>query len=392
MALAAAPVLANGTHKGDTKGISTVMANQGNIMADTDIIITEIMIDPQDVRDNRGEWFELYNRGTDPVVLEGWILRDTLTDYHVIDTDGLLTIGGLSSLVFCVQTDQTINGDFACDYQYEGIVFDNNIDQLILQNQTGTTIDQVEYETGVTFPYIAGTSMYYVGGLTGDNNVGTNWLSSTERQPGYQNDDCALCNDFGSPGLVDPLLPVDLVDFEAIVDGTSAVLTWGTRSESNNAGFEVQKKEQDGEYEVMGWVQGAGTSAEAQEYRFTVTDLIPGSHAFRLKQVDFDGVFEYSDEISLTVAAEAGYFVGPPYPNPFNPSTTLSVSVSTEQRVVVEVFDILGRNVMTVFDGRMNAGQTQELRIVASSLPSGTYLVQVNGRTFSETRSLYLMK
>lgn len=189
------------------------------------------------------------------------------------------------------------------------------------------------------------------------------------------------------------LLPVELVRFDAAVDGTDAVLTWETASETNNAGFEVEHAAgADAAFVRSGYVDGAGTTTAARAYAFRLAGLAPGVHRFRLKQVDFDGTFSYSPEVEVTVAVPGAYVLSPAYPNPFNPQTQFTLTVAQGQHVRVEVFDALGRQVALLHDGPMAEGAAQTFTFEAGALPSGVYLYRAVGETFVATRRAMLLK
>ena len=131
-------------------------------------------------------------------------------------------------------------------------------------------------------------------------------------------------------------LPVELTSFDALAMASGVLLDWTTATETNNAGFDVQQLQGD-RFASIGFVEGQGSTTEAQAYSYTVSGLAPGTHTFRLKQIDFDGSFEYSAEIEVDVTLASTYELVKAYPNPFNPSTTFALTVATEQQVSVEV-------------------------------------------------------
>ncbi len=193
-------------------------------------------------------------------------------------------------------------------------------------------------------------------------------------------------------GLV-TLLPVELTLFKAELDGRDALLRWQTASETNNAGFEVQHRAGEStQFESLGFVEGAGTTLETQTYTFRVDDLTPGRHVFRLKQIDFDGAFEYSPEVEVSVEMPAAYFVSSIYPNPFNPEATLQFAVRQSQQVRVSVYNMLGQRVLELYQGVPSAGVTQTVLIDGSRLVTGTYMVQIVGEQFIETQTITLIK
>ena len=196
-----------------------------------------------------------------------------------------------------------------------------------------------------------------------------------------------------TPGAANPdaPLPVELTSFEALVDGSNVTLRWSTASETNNAGFAIERRLTDG-FEEIGFVAGAGTTADRMDYTFVAGELTPGTHSFRLRQVDFDGVFTYSAVIEVDVALGDSYVLSEAYPNPFNPATTIELAVKESQAIRVDVFNVLGRRVATLFDAAMAAGQLERLHFQADGLPSGIYVVRVQGAQFTESRRVTLLK
>jgi hypothetical protein len=187
------------------------------------------------------------------------------------------------------------------------------------------------------------------------------------------------------------VLPVELADFRAVVSGEQAVLTWRTLSETNNDGFAVERRAA-GTFEQVGYVRGAGTSLEANDYRFRTEALSPGTHMFRLRQVDYDGTSSYSKEIEIDIALGSAYTLTRPYPNPAALSAVLELKVREAQHIRAEVFDYLGRRVETLHDGMVPANQPHRLVVDGSGLPSGAYFVHVVGRSFGTTRSVTVVK
>jgi len=189
-------------------------------------------------------------------------------------------------------------------------------------------------------------------------------------------------------------LPVELVDIGILTDGPAVQLTWSTSSETNNQGFKVLYRQQGGleEWTESGWVAGAGTVSSPRNYTYSINDLAPGSYAFRLMQVDYDGSFVYSKEVETQVTLPATFLLSAPYPNPFNPTAQVDLAVGATQQIGVALYDLTGRQVLTVYDGLLHANTQRTLSLDASFLPSGTYLLRVQGESFSATRPLTLLK
>ncbi|MEZ4703537.1 MAG: T9SS type A sorting domain-containing protein, partial [Rhodothermales bacterium] len=191
--------------------------------------------------------------------------------------------------------------------------------------------------------------------------------------------------------IPDGILPVELTSFDGVVDGSDVVLAWETASETNNAGFEVQQLIGGG-YQTLAFVSGYGTTNEAQAYSYRVTGVAAGTHSFRLKQVDFDGTFAYSDAVTVELALEGAFAFAPAAPNPFNPQTQFSLTVARQQHVRLAVYDMIGRQVALLHDGTLAAQEAHLFRFEASNLPSGRYFIQATGEVFSSTQTVVLMK
>ena len=142
----------------------------------------------------------------------------------------------------------------------------------------------------------------------------------------------------------------------------------------------------------IGYVEGHGTTIEPKEYSFAVSDLDPGLHRFRLKQIDFDGAFEYSSVVEAAVTVPDRFLLEPAYPNPFNPTTTLRFAVATEQHVEVTLINVAGQTIRTLYSGTVTANEMQQLVVDADGLPSGTYLVHFEGTGISATERIVLAK
>ncbi len=187
-------------------------------------------------------------------------------------------------------------------------------------------------------------------------------------------------------------LPVELVSFDGLLDGDTVELQWVTATEENNAGFEIEHKAGNGEFQAIGYVEGAGTTQEEQHYRFRVADVGFGNQVFRLKQIDFDGTFEYSDEVEVTRELADGYLLTEAYPNPFNPQTNFSLLIASDQQVDVGVYNMLGQRVHTVFSGVLTGQEWHQMTFQSTSLPSGTYLIRSTGESFVNTQKVILVK
>lgn len=194
------------------------------------------------------------------------------------------------------------------------------------------------------------------------------------------------------PGVV----PVELSSFRATVNGKTVSLNWTTVTETNNRGFEVQRKSSDNDFVSVGFVNGKGTTTQIQNYSFTDTNLPVGSYAYRLKQIDFDGTFEFSKVVEVYVVAPREFSLEQNFPNPFNPSTMISFSLKTDADVSLKVFNLLGQEIATLVNRRLTAG-IQQVRFNAESLTSGVYFYRIDakgidGTNFSSTKKMILSR
>jgi len=139
-------------------------------------------------------------------------------------------------------------------------------------------------------------------------------------------------------------------------------------------------------------VPGAGNTTEPRDYEFIVRDVRPGRYGFRLKQVDFDGAFEYSESVEVSVELPERYLLEEPYPNPFNPVAKIRFAVNNTEDVTVSLYDALGQRKAVLFEGIAAGNKLYELTINGESLASGTYIVRLMGAGFTESKALILLK
>ena len=186
------------------------------------------------------------------------------------------------------------------------------------------------------------------------------------------------------------MIPVELTSFNAISDGEAVTLNWQTATETNNQGFEIQRSN-DSEFEKIGFVAGHGTTTEIQSYIFIDENVLAGEYSYRLKQMDYDGTTEYSNVVEVEVTQPIEYSLSQNYPNPFNPSTTIAYSIPQDGLVTLKVYDILGKEVVTLINEEQSAG-TKNITLDASELSSGVYYYRLVSGEFTSIKKLILMK
>ena len=185
-------------------------------------------------------------------------------------------------------------------------------------------------------------------------------------------------------------LPVELVSFNASVDKNTINLRWITSTELNNSGFEVERRTANSSYKKIAFVQGKGTTTQSNGYTYSDVVNQTGIYIYRLKQVDLDGTFEYSNEIMVNVIALPGqYALAQNYPNPFNPTTSIEYVIPQVGFVNLSVFNLLGERVAELVNEIMESGN-HTIVFDASRLSSGTYIytLSVNGNVVTKKMTL----
>lgn len=188
------------------------------------------------------------------------------------------------------------------------------------------------------------------------------------------------------------IVPVELTAFNASVNITSVYLEWTTGSELNNAKFEVERKNNINDlWEKIATIKGAGTAASSNTYSFTDEGLTAGKYTYRLKQIDFDGSFEYSGEVSATIMVTPRSMVlYQNYPNPFNPSTVIEYYLPEAAKVNLLIFDALGNQKIAAVDTYQAAGK-HSYEFNGKGLSSGLYFCKLtSGTDISIIKMIYL--
>lgn len=188
------------------------------------------------------------------------------------------------------------------------------------------------------------------------------------------------------------IVPVELLSFSSSVEGNTVNLSWMTATELNNLGFEIERSSNKSDWMTIGFKEGKGTTTETQHYSYSdqLSDLAVSKLFYRLKQVDFDGSFEYSNIIEVDIAPSV-FSLSQNYPNPFNPSTKINWQVPVGSWQTLKVFDILGNEVATLVDEFKTAGK-YEVEFDASKIPNGVYFYQLKTENFISTKKMILMK
>ncbi|NCS89464.1 MAG: hypothetical protein AUK34_01995 [Ignavibacteria bacterium CG2_30_36_16] len=188
------------------------------------------------------------------------------------------------------------------------------------------------------------------------------------------------------PGVI----PVELASFAASANGNTVTLNWETATETNSRYFEVERRSEK-TWQTVGTVNASGTSTKTRKYSFVDDNVNAAIVYYRLKQVDMDGSYSYSNEIEVNVGLPAAYDLSQNYPNPFNPTTTIRYSIPQDSKVSLEVFSILGELVSTVVNEYQSAGK-YTVSFNGSRFASGTYIYRLTANQNVITKKMVLIK
>ena len=171
------------------------------------------------------------------------------------------------------------------------------------------------------------------------------------------------------------------------------VLNWETATEINNYGFEVQRQSGSDDWSKIGFVEGYGNSNSPKQYSFTDASVSKsGIYYYRLKQIDIDGKYEYSDVVNVNLnVAEISYQLNQNYPNPFNPSTTISYTLPEQTFVQLTVYNVFGEEVAKLVKDVKQMG-THTIVFNAKNMASGMYYYTLETEDFITTKKLILLK
>ena len=276
-------------------------------------------------------------------------------------------------------------------------------DQLMLTYRVRTTQSNANFDAtdGITIDLYAGsdpdnveeylTTDQYTGGFTNKDvtTSGPNlcdkylFMTTTDDRDGSENNSTS---EFLSPSQP---LPVELTRFDAVTNGDDGILlTWQTASETNNAGFEVQRRT-GSQWDILAFVEGAGTTDTPQDYRFRDTALpFADSLVYRLRQVDTDGTEAFSDPVVIQQGLSAEVQLDPLFPNPVRHQATVRYVVPNGEAkpVRLQVYNILGQRVATLVNEPKAPGR-EEVTLDTSGWASGTYFLRLQvGRTTKTQR------
>ncbi len=194
-----------------------------------------------------------------------------------------------------------------------------------------------------------------------------------------------------TPVVVLQPLPVELTSFTSNVSGSKVQLNWKTGTEINNTGFAIERKSEKTGWNQIGFVKGSGNSTQPKEYSFK--DLPSGDIKFqyRLKQIDMNGQYTYSDLVNINLDVPVNYNLEQNFPNPFNPTTNIRFELPEATHVSIIVYNLLGQEIATLLNADMTSGY-QSVTFDASRIASGTYIYRLQAGKFSQVKKMTLIK
>lgn len=197
--------------------------------------------------------------------------------------------------------------------------------------------------------------------------------------------------------IIQGTTPVEFVSFNAQEKDQSVELNWITATETNNKGFEIQRKEKS-ESENQSWntiafIPGKGTSAELNHYSYKDKSIKFGQYSYRLKQIDLDGNYIFSKEVEVNIDLPETFILHQNYPNPFNPTTLIKYYLNAGGYVKLKIFDLTGNEISTLADGFQNEGKYEfKFNSGDYDLKSGVYFYRLTVNNKSIAKKMIFLK
>jgi hypothetical protein len=262
----------------------------------------------------------------------------------------------------------------------------NNEANFIIQRKLGDTLSTNSYSIIATLP---ANNQSYI------DSVGLQDTTKYSYRVFASNADTISA--FSNQVQATTLLPVEFISFTTQLDDNAVIIKWTTATEKNNMGFEVQKSEvllKNSEilkspWRTIAFVDGQGSTTELTNYQFKddyKNISLKGAIRYRLKQIDFDGTANYSNEIEIEVDFSPKEFsLSQNYPNPFNPTTTISFGIPYTSHVKLVVYNSLGEAINVLIDDFKEKGY-YEIKFHSTNLSSGIYFYSFTAETTDRTK------
>ena len=307
-------------------------------------------------------------------------IDDTLDDAPVVNWWLITGYQGSYAIVFRLTE---IGETRTLYYNDDDTIFEEDTGDSMSWGDTGVKIDGTDISGNISFAYKA----YYLG-PNKSVNLGDTLAANFE-------------DSFRLKYQINSWVPVELAFFEVMNSEGKVVLEWMTQTETNNYGFEIQRKSQENNtWDKIETIKGHGTTTTPHKYTYTDHNVTIGTYYYRLKQIDFDGSFEFSDEILVEIKPPTTFSLYQNYPNPFNPETVIRYRIphldQTKVSVELKIYNLLGDEVRTLvqkdqeagyysakWDGKNNHGEV---------VSAGTYIYQLRAGNFIKTNKMLLLR
>lgn len=251
-----------------------------------------------------------------------------------------------------------------------------------------TTSKVVEASTGSN-PYTATVPGVDVNGTTNNSYyVLTTTFSLIDNQSSEYYD-IRTINYSTNTGKNFPL-PVELQSLSARLHGPNIILNWATATEVNSHEFVVERNSNN-VWSAIGNVNASGNSNSPKQYSFTDNNLQQGKYQYRLKMIDNDGSYEYSQTVEVNIDVPKEFALMQNYPNPFNPVTNINYTIPVDSKVMLVIYSISGEKVAELINETQSAG-SYSIPFNAANLASGTYVYRLIANDFVQTKKMLLIK
>jgi agmatine deiminase len=332
------------------------------------------------------------------------IYREAMPGYNIVGINSNAIIPALGAIHCITKEVGVFNPVWISHPKIDGIVTEAGSYEIdaVIKSAAGISNADVYWTTDTTSAYSAipmteispdsfiafipeqgnGTEVFYY--LNASSNDGRNVSKPLTAPAGYYH------------FKVDVPVPVELVSFNAVFDENAVTLNWVTSSETNNKGFEIQKQNsefsgQPTEWEMIGFVEGKGTTIEEYSYSFRDRDFHNGISYYRIKQTDFDGTFKIYGPVEVNTGSINTFSLEQNYPNPFNPTTSIKYSIGKTQYVTLKVYDVLGNEAAILVNEEKPSG-TYKVKFDGKNLSSGIYFYRLSAGSFNLIRKMILIK
>ena len=251
----------------------------------------------------------------------------------------------------------------------------------------------------VSFTYrgLENTTTYAPSGtFAAQNWIGTSWNVPTGSGPGVLAGTAvvsipAQALGSASPWVlsnIDAPLPVELLYFSAKMKGKKVFLDWSTATELNNAFFEVQRSKNNEEFEVIDVVNGAGNSSTVKSYNSRDEKPYEGVSYYRLRQVDFDGRYSYSESVAVQLNSTNDFNFIFASPSESKESIIVGFECNNQEPLEMHITDALGNLIST---NVLHPDQGfNRMNVELPAMTSGIYFITLANSSFTSSKKVFV--